>query len=115
MPTSGSGTSSSRRPSAASALRSARMAPRYPGRGGRRSCSAGHQRGHVARDDLHRLAVLRGRAELDDLGARLDDWDVPRGCVVGIAGLVHLVVVGVAERQRATEDVAPVLALAAVV
>ena len=34
IPTSGSGTSSSRSPSAASALTSARMAPRYPGRGG---------------------------------------------------------------------------------
>src|SRR5256885_7915606 len=66
----------------------------------------------VSSDDLHRAPVLLGRAELDDLGAGLDDRDVPGRGVVGVAGLVALVVVREPERDLAPHHVAPVRALA---
>src|SRR5689334_9039744 len=88
MPTSGSGTSFSRSPSAASAFTSARIrAQATPGSDG--------GSGHVPRDDLHRLGVRLGRAELDDLRVGGDDGDVAGRGVVRVARLVDLVPVGV--------------------
>ena len=70
---------------------------------------------HVLLDDRERLLQLVGGAELDDLGARVQDRRVARADVVGVAGLERLLAVGGLERDLALDDVAPVRALAAVV
>src|SRR3954454_24040785 len=69
----------------------------------------------VARHDGHRALVVVGRAELHDVRARLDHRNMTRRRVVGVARLVHLVVVCVAEGHATALDVAPVRALATVV
>jgi len=73
------------------------------------------RRREVLRHDLHRAPVLRGRAELDDVRPGLDDRHVSGRRVVGVARLVGLLVIGVAERHPAARHVAPVRALAVVV
>src|SRR2546421_11737871 len=60
-----------------------------------------------------RLRILVCRTELDDLGAGRHDRDVPGRSVVGIAGLVDLVAVGVAKRHLPLQHITPVPALAA--
>src|SRR4051794_27948699 len=73
------------------------------------------RRGEVLRYHRHGSLVVVGGAELDDVGARLDDRDVPRRRVVGVARLVHLVMVRVTEGHPPALYVPPVRALAAVV
>ena len=57
-------------------------------------------RGHVSRQDLHRLGQLVGWAELDDLVALVHHRRVPRRHVVRIARLVRLR----ADRDRKSSD-----------
>src|SRR5580692_2039785 len=73
---------------------------------------------HGALDvDFHHrdgLGQLVPGAELDELRAGLGGGDVSRGHVEGVARLVCLRVVGVADRDLACEQVTPVRALAAI-
>src|SRR5215204_7818591 len=70
---------------------------------------------HVPRDDFHGACQLGRRAELDHLGARVENRCVARRDVVGVAGLERLVAGGELEGHLALDHVAPVLGLAAVV
>src|SRR5215211_4630267 len=70
---------------------------------------------HVPRHDLHGFAELLGRAELDHLGAGVQDGRVPRTDVVGVARLELLLAAARAEADLPADHVAHVLALALVV
>lgn len=80
-----------------------------------RSRPVGSAGGHVLLDDLECLLQFGRGAELDDLGAGVEDRCVAGADVVGVAGFEGLVPVGGLEGELALDDVDPVRALAAVV
>ena len=58
-----------------------------------RSGGCGFHLLHVLRHNLHRPAELNGRAELHDLGSRIQERRVAGADVVGVAGLEELLAV----------------------
>src|SRR5207244_2687033 len=86
---------------------------RVQGRGRDTHRSARLCRCEVAREHGLGLRILVCRAELDELGSGRYDRDVPGRSVVGVAGLVDLVAVGVAKRHLPLQHITPVPALAA--
>src|ERR1700722_9591378 len=69
----------------------------------------------VLADDCHGLVQRAGRAELDEFGPGEQQRQVPGHAVVGVAGRVDLVVIGVPEDDLAGQHHAPMRALAPVI
>ena len=82
---------------------------------GRASGGRGRHFLHVPGHYLHGPAELLGGAELDHLGAGVEDRAVARADVVGVAAHEHLLGVTGSKRELSLDHVAHVLALALVV